>query len=49
VDANHNTVSRFAIRSIPSLLLFKHGQLASQIIGACTKSQLAAAAKEIMD
>jgi len=48
VDANHNTASRFAIRSIPSLLFFKNGQLANQIVGACTKSQLAAAAKEVM-
>lgn len=48
VDANHNTASRFAIRSIPSLLFFKNGQLVNQIIGACTKSQIVAIAEEIL-
>jgi thioredoxin 1 len=48
VDANHNTASRFAIRSIPSLLFFKHGQLVNQIIGACTKSQIAQVAEEVL-
>lgn len=46
VDANHATASRFAIRSIPSLLFFKDGRLTKQIVGACTKAQLAAAAQE---
>jgi thioredoxin 1 len=48
VDANHNTASRFAIRSIPSLLFFKNGQLVNQIIGACTKSQITAIAEEVL-
>lgn len=48
VDANALTASRFAIRSIPSLLFFKDGQLAHQIIGACTKSQLVNIAGEIL-
>ena len=48
VDANHNTASRFAIRSIPSLLFFKNGQLVNQIIGACTKSQIVAIAEEVL-
>jgi len=48
VDANHNTASRLAIRSIPSLLFFKNGQLTSQIVGACTKAQLTATAKEVL-
>jgi thioredoxin 1 len=48
VDENHNTASRFAIRSIPSLLFFKHGQLVNQIIGACTKSQIVAIAEDVV-
>jgi thioredoxin 1 len=48
VDANHNTASRFAIRSIPSLLFFKQGHLVNQIIGACTKSQITAIAEEVL-
>jgi thioredoxin len=48
VDDNHNTASRFAIRSIPSLLFFRQGSLASQLVGACTKAQLAKAALEVL-
>ncbi len=48
VDENHNTASRFAIRSIPSLLFFKHGQLVNQIIGACTKSQIVSIAEDVV-
>lgn len=49
VDANPNIASRFAIRSIPSLLFFKKGLLVDQIIGACTKSQLAKIAGQILE
>jgi thioredoxin 1 len=48
VDANPNIASRFAIRSIPSLLFFKKGLLVDQIIGACTKSQLAKMADTVI-
>jgi thioredoxin 1 len=48
VDENHNTASRFAIRSIPSLVFFRQGALASQIVGACTKAQLSKAAQEVL-
>ncbi len=48
VDANQNAAGRFAIRSIPSLLFFKDGRLANQIVGACTKSQLVSMAEEIL-
>jgi thioredoxin 2 len=48
VDDNHNTASRFAIRSIPSMLFFKQGSLATQIVGACTKAQLTKAALEVL-
>ena len=37
VDANGNTSSRFNIRGIPTLLLFKDGQVREQIVGAVQK------------
>jgi len=37
VDANGATSSRFNIRGIPTLLLFKDGQVKEQIVGAVGK------------
>lgn len=37
VDANGATSSRFNIRGIPTLLLFKDGQVKEQIVGAVSK------------
>jgi len=48
VDDNHSTASRFAIRSIPSLLFFKQGQLVDQIVGVCSRTQLAESAEKIL-
>ncbi|AJC21979.1 thioredoxin TrxA [Pandoraea pulmonicola] len=42
VDANHGTPSKFGIRGIPTLILFKNGTVAAQKVGALSKSQLTA-------
>jgi thioredoxin 1 len=40
VDDNPQTAARYGVMSIPTLLLFKQGQVAHQIIGALPKSRL---------
>lgn len=40
VDSNQKTAAEFGIRSIPSILIFKDGKVAEQIIGAVPKKEL---------
>ena len=40
IDENQNLAVEYAIRSIPSLLLFKDGNVVGQKVGALSKSQL---------
>ena len=40
VDANRETAVQFGIRSIPTLLIFKNGEVAGSQIGALSKQQL---------
>lgn len=41
VDENPNIPGRFMIRGIPTLLLFKNGQLADTIVGLASKEEIA--------
>ena len=40
VDENPGVPGKFGIRSIPTLMLFKDGQLAAQKVGAAPKGEL---------
>ena len=40
VDENTNIPAKFGIRGIPTLMLFKDGQLAATKVGAMSKAQL---------
>ena len=40
VDSNIRTATRFNVRSIPTILFFKDGQLVDQIVGAVPKPRL---------
>jgi thioredoxin 1 len=40
VDENINSPGKFNIRGIPTLLIFKGGQVAEQIVGAVPKDQI---------
>ncbi len=40
VDANGDTPAKFGIRGIPTLLIFKDGQIAATKVGALAKRQL---------
>jgi thioredoxin 1 len=40
VDDNPSTAGRFSIRGIPTLLLFKGGQIVEQVVGLADKDSL---------
>ena len=43
VDDNPNTASRFQVRGIPTILLFKGGQVVESVVGLVQKDDLKAA------
>ena len=42
VDENQQTAAAFEVLSIPTLILFKHGQVAKKVVGAYPKRKLEA-------
>lgn len=40
IDENPNTPPKFGIRGIPTLMLFKNGEVAATKVGALSKTQL---------
>lgn len=40
VDSNQQVAIKYGIRSIPTLLIFKNGEVAEQIVGALPKSHI---------
>ena len=45
IDAHQNVPQKYGVMSIPTLLLFKDGQVADQIVGAVPKAKLDAMVK----
>jgi thioredoxin 1 len=48
VDKNRQTPAKFGIRNIPTLILFKGGQVANTIIGAQPKSFIEGELKKLL-
>jgi len=40
IDANPETPTSYGVRSIPTMLLFKNGEVAAMKVGSCSKSDL---------
>jgi thioredoxin 1 len=49
VDASQRTAMKFGIRSIPSILIFKDGELVDAIVGAVPKQHLEEKLKPHLD
>ena len=48
IDAHQDAPAKYGVMSIPTLLLFKNGQVADQIIGAVPKANLEAMLKKAL-
>lgn len=48
VDENPLTPSRYGVRSIPNLLIFKNGQVKEQIVGAAPKGHFVQAIDKVV-
>ncbi len=48
VDDNPQTPSRYGVRGIPNLIVFKGGQVQDQIVGAVPKAQLVKAVDRVV-
>lgn len=47
IDQNNRTPQRFGVRGIPTLLLFKNGQVVAQKVGAVRKSEIDSMLSEV--
>ncbi|MFA6470580.1 MAG: thioredoxin [Candidatus Latescibacterota bacterium] len=48
VDNNHSTAQKYNVRSIPTILFFKNGEIKDQVVGALPKEQLADRLKALL-
>jgi len=48
VDSNQSVAIKFGIRSIPTLLIFKDGQVVQQIVGALPKPSIKSKIDEVL-
>jgi len=48
VDDNPQTPSKYGVRGIPNLILFKGGEVRDQIVGAVPKAQLVKAVTQVV-
>jgi len=48
VDENPQTAARFRISSIPTMLLFKNGNLVDRLVGAQPKAAIAARLSQVL-
>ena len=49
VDENPETPTRYGVRGIPNLMIFKEGGLAGQIVGAAPKARLVSEIDKALD
>jgi len=48
VDENHDTASKYHVMSIPTLILFKKGQLAEQTVGGVSEKTLRSKIQDLL-
>lgn len=48
VDENPNTAGKYGVMSIPTLMLFKNGQIVKQMVGVQSKESLTSEFKKVL-